>query len=213
MIHKHRGDLGQVPLLLTAFSIIMGAIYGFNVPRFGDPIWATVPWGIALVSLGIMVFALRTTSRNALSLGLQYVSLGLIAVMLMPPIVRWFDGQGLGVQGATPVAHWAWVIPHLVLALPWGIALVCLGVMVLTLRVTSRNALSFGLQYVSLGLIAVMQIPPTVLWFAFDGQGVGEHGATPVGHWAWAVPHIVLALLALYTGYLVRSRPNDIPRV
>lgn len=138
MIPKRRGDLGQVTLLLTGLSIIMGSIYGFNVPRFGDPIWATVPWGISLV---------------------------------------------------------------------------CVGAVVLSLRMTSRSTLSLGFQYVSLGLIAVMQIPPIVLWLVFDGQGVGEHGATPVGHWAWAIPHLILALLALYSGYLVRPKPNDIPRI
>ena len=133
---KH-GDSGQVIHFLTGLSITLGLAYGLNLPRFADAAWATVPWGITLVFLGIIVVYLRMTGH--------------------------------------------------------------------------KNTSQF-LLYVSLGLITLLQIPPIVLWFVFDGQGVGEYGATPVGHWAWSTPHIILALLALYLSYILRSKANDFPQ-
>lgn len=136
MLLKKQGDFRQTALLLIGLSVTMGLIYGLNLPRFVDAAWATVPWGITLVLLGIIVLYLRMTGHKT----------------------------------------------------------------------------SLCLLYVSLGLITLLQIPPVVLWFVFDGQGVGEYGATPVGHWAWSTPHIILALLALYLSYILRSKANDFPQ-
>ena len=136
MTYQKQGDSGRVTHFLTGLSITMGLIYGLNLPRFADAAWATVPWGIALVFLGIIVLYLRMTGHNT----------------------------------------------------------------------------SLCLFYVILGLITLLQVPPVVLWFVFNGQGVGEYGATPVGHWAWSTPHIILALLALYLSYLLRSKANDFPQ-
>ena len=136
MTYQKQGDSGRVTHFLIGLSIPMGFIYGLNLPRFADAAWATVPWGITLVLLGIIVLYLRMTGHNT----------------------------------------------------------------------------SLSLLYVSLGLITLLQIPPVVLWVVFNGQGVGEYGATPMGHWAWSTPHIILALLALYLSYILRSKANDFPQ-
>ena len=94
---------------------------------------------------------------------------------------------------------------------PWGITMVVLGCIVLYIRMTSKRT-SLRLLYIGIGLIFALQSPPIALWFVFDGQGVGEYGSTPVGHWAWSTPHIILALLALYLSYLLRSKANDFPQ-
>jgi hypothetical protein len=56
-------------------------------------------------------------------------------------------------------------------------------------------------------VIIFLQIPPVALWFIFNGTIVGEYGTTsPVGHWAWAVPHILLAMLSVKTIFLWKRK-------
>ena len=79
----------------------------------------------------------------------------------------------------------------------WGRICLCMGVALLFSAIglgrskkrLAKVALAFG--YI---VLALLQVPPVVLWFAFHGTGISD-GAPPstfVAHWAYSVPHLVL---------------------
>ena len=85
----------------------------------------------------------------------------------------------------------------------WGRVALLVGLL------TALSALSKRTGWVIstlLVVIVLLQIPPVALWFIFNGTIVGELGTpnAPVGHWAWAVPHILLAVLSIKTIFLGR---------
>lgn len=50
-------------------------------------------------------------------------------------------------------------------------------------------------------ILGLMQVPPVILWFVFHGTGISDY--TPqsgfVAHWAYAIPHMVLAVCSFGT--------------
>jgi hypothetical protein len=87
-------------------------------------------------------------------------------------------------------------------ALLWGlIGLACGVVLVVWARLEGRldSKRWVLLVSVSLGTTLVIQLPPAALWFAFTGEIVGDSPfGGPVGHWAWSLPHIFLAMAVAY---------------
>lgn len=90
----------------------------------------------------------------------------------------------------------------------WGWVSLCMGVVLIFLAIglsRSKNilakvALAFG--YLTL---ALLQVPPVVLWFAFHGSGIsdGTPPSTFVAHWGYSVPHLVLLVASLMVVYHV----------
>lgn len=71
--------------------------------------------------------------------------------------------------------------------------------------ILAKVALAFG--YV---ILALLQVPPVVLWFAFHGSGIsdGTPPSTFVAHWGYSVPHLVLLGASLMVVYnVVRATP------
>ena len=60
----------------------------------------------------------------------------------------------------------------------------------------SHSRIIQGVAGLGWGIVALLQVPPVLLWFAFHGSGIsdGTPPSTFVAHWAYSIPH--LALLA-----------------
>jgi hypothetical protein len=95
----------------------------------------------------------------------------------------------------------------------WGEVSLCMGVVLLFLAIglgrsksiLAKVALAFG--YI---ILALLQVPPIVLWFAFHSSGISD-GTPPsafVAHWGYSVPHLVLLGASLMVVYdVVRTTP------
>jgi hypothetical protein len=93
----------------------------------------------------------------------------------------------------------------------WGEVSLCMGVVLLFLAIglgrskvrLAKVALAFG--YLT---VALLQVPPVVLWFAFHGSGIsdGTPPSTFVAHWGYSVPHLVLLVASLMVvGDVIRA--------
>lgn len=96
------------------------------------------------------------------------------------------------------VVLWGWVSAGL------GIVL---GLLVLAIKLEHAK---FGRVILGAGyaLLAALQIPPIVLWFAATGSGITD-GTPPspfVAHWAYAIPHLVLLLVGGACLYAILRR-------
>lgn len=61
--------------------------------------------------------------------------------------------------------------------------------------------------------LALLQIPPAILWFLFHNSGISD-GSPPsafVAHWAYAIPHILVGALCLGAVYQLFRRPVPDP--
>jgi len=81
----------------------------------------------------------------------------------------------------------------------WGRVSIYLGLAVVPLTVgawRSHSRIIQGVAGLGWGIVALLQVPPVLLWFAFHGSGIsdGTPPSTFVAHWAYSIPH--LALLA-----------------
>ena len=81
---------------------------------------------------------------------------------------------------------------------------ITLGILALTVgsKRTKLRRLILGLGY---AVLVVLQIPPTILWFAFHGSGISD-GTPPspfVAHWGYAIPHIILLAISAFTLYCI----------
>ena len=104
----------------------------------------------------------------------------------------------------------------------WGRVLIYLVLVVVPLTVGAWRSNSRSIKGVaSLGwsMVALLQIPPILLWFAFHGSGIsdGTPPSTFVAHWAYSIPHLALlaASAAMVRTLLARfwseSRPRKPP--
>ena len=90
----------------------------------------------------------------------------------------------------------------------WGEVSLCNGAVLLFLplglgRSTKRLAkVAVAFSHV---LLALLQVPPVVLWFAFHGSGIsdGTPPSTFVAHWGYSIPHLVLLGASLMVVYHV----------
>ena len=95
----------------------------------------------------------------------------------------------------------------------WGEASLGTGVVLLFLAIgLGRSKKTFAKVDLAFGyvILALLQVPPVVLWFAFHGSGISD-GTPPsafVAHWGYSVPHLVLLGTSLMVIYdLVRAVP------
>ncbi|SEN56212.1 hypothetical protein SAMN05444955_11456 [Lihuaxuella thermophila] len=59
-------------------------------------------------------------------------------------------------------------------------------------------------------LLLLAQLPPIALWMVFHGSGISD-GTPPsdfVAHWAWALPHLLLAVTTLLSIRMVLSKSS-----
>ena len=61
---------------------------------------------------------------------------------------------------------------------------------------------------VTLGFLALLQVPPVLLWFLFHGQVISDGPTGPMGNALWAVPHLAVAAGALATAGLLLHRTS-----
>lgn len=58
----------------------------------------------------------------------------------------------------------------------------------------------------TLVLLALLQVPPVLLWFLFHDRVISDGPTGPVGNALWAVPHLALAVGALAMAWLIWYR-------
>lgn len=78
---------------------------------------------------------------------------------------------------------------------------IALGILALTMgsKRTTLCQFALGVGYTAL---LVLQIPPIILWFAFHGSPPTDNPLSPfVAHWGYAIPHLILFLLSVFTLY------------
>lgn len=95
----------------------------------------------------------------------------------------------------------------------WGWLVLLGGMLALWLAVSSNQGrrsrgVVVGLL-MCLGFIFLLQLPPIVAWFAFHGQVISGGPVGPMGHWAWSLPHIVLAAASADALYLLFFRTRN----
>lgn len=88
----------------------------------------------------------------------------------------------------------------------WGRISLFIGIVLVLLLVGLEYRHSVSIKVI-LGLgyavLALLQVLPIFLWFAFDGTGISD-GTPPsafVAHWVYALPHLVLLSLSLVAFY------------
>ena len=78
----------------------------------------------------------------------------------------------------------------------WGRTALVAGTIAVLSSLLGRAGWILGC--ILLAVIALLQIPPMILWVVFDGTIVGEpKSGAPIGHWYWAIPHILLLALSV----------------
>lgn len=94
--------------------------------------------------------------------------------------------------------------------LPWGYTALSVGIVTLVLialRVRLHKRLWRLLVSMTLGVTILLQLPPAVLWFEFNGAIIGDSPFEgPLGHWLWSVPHIFLLIASAYAICLLLAR-------
>jgi hypothetical protein len=78
---------------------------------------------------------------------------------------------------------------------------IALGILALTVGAKRKKLCQFilGLGY---AVLVLLQIPPTILWFAYHGSGIEREGPF-VAHWGYAIPHIILLAISAFTLYSI----------
>jgi hypothetical protein len=90
----------------------------------------------------------------------------------------------------------------------WGEVSLCMGMVLLFLAVglgRSKKRLAKVALACGYIILALLQVPPVVLWFAFHGSGISD-GTPPsafVAHWGYSIPHLVLLGASLMVVYHV----------
>ena len=95
----------------------------------------------------------------------------------------------------------------------WGQVSMGAGAALLVLSaVLGRSLARAGRSFLALGfgLVALLQVPPAILWLLFHGTGISD-GSPPsasVAHWACALSHLALSAVCLLAVHgCVHGRP------
>ena len=101
------------------------------------------------------------------------------------------------------VVIWGW------LSLYMGASLILLSMGI------GRSDKKAAKVFLSLGYIglALFQVVPILLWFAFHGSGISD-GAPPstfVAHWSYSIPHVGLLVVSLMALYQLWRLPTHSP--
>ena len=77
------------------------------------------------------------------------------------------------------------------------------------LQVARPGALRLGIALLT-GAVALLQGPPILLWFIFHGAGISDGSPhTPfVAHWAYALPHVIVAALCVVAALGLARHPG-----
>lgn len=101
----------------------------------------------------------------------------------------------------------------------WGRVLICLGWTLVPLTVgawRSNSRFMKGIATLGWGTVALLQVPPVLLWFAFHGSGMsdGTPPSTFVAHWAYSIPHLAVltASVAMVRNLLAQPACGSFPR-
>jgi heme/copper-type cytochrome/quinol oxidase subunit 4 len=78
----------------------------------------------------------------------------------------------------------------------WGIVAVMLGSAVTFLAINRRENAKL-VKIILMFLLALIQLPPILLWFSFNGNSIFDGTASSdfLAHWLFATPHIVIAII------------------
>ncbi len=88
----------------------------------------------------------------------------------------------------------------------WGRISLFIGIVLVLLSSSLGHRHSASIKAilgVGYAVLALLQVLPIFLWFAFDGTGISD-GTPPssfVAHWVYALPHLVLLSLSLVAFY------------
>ena len=101
----------------------------------------------------------------------------------------------------------------------WGRVSIYLGLAAGPLTVgawRSHSRIIEGAAGLGWVIVALLQVPPILLWLAFHGSGIsdGTPPSTFVAHWAYSIPHLALlaASAAIACTLLARPRSGSRPR-
>jgi hypothetical protein len=101
----------------------------------------------------------------------------------------------------------------------WGRVSFCLGWVAVPLTVgawRSNSRIINGVTGLGWAILALLQIPPVLLWVAFHGTGIsdGTPPSTFVAHWAYSIPHLAVlaASVAMVHNLLARPACGSHPR-
>ena len=84
----------------------------------------------------------------------------------------------------------------------WGEVCLYTGIFLTLLAVVigrSPKRLFRGILALGYLFLALLQVPPIFLWFAFHGTGISD-GSPPspfVAHWIYAIPHLAILIVSL----------------
>ena len=98
----------------------------------------------------------------------------------------------------------------------WGRLSLYMGVSLILLSMgIGRSNKKAAKVFLSLGYLglALFQVVPILLWFAFHGSGISD-GAPPgtfVAHWSYAIPHAGLLVVGLMVLYQLWQLPTHSP--
>ena len=95
----------------------------------------------------------------------------------------------------------------------WGRISIWLGLTLFLLTVGFRHSKSRavkGLLGLGWGIVALLQLPPILLWLALHGSGISD-GTPPsafVAHWAYAIPHVAVLAASAATVWSLLMQPT-----
>ncbi len=144
-----------------------------------------------------MTISVSRSRTSAMSPALfAWTALG-SALIGLPYVLRLFGNVEV------EVTHWGWV--------SIGLGGALLASERLTRVLPGRaTAVAVAMTVAMAGAVALLQSLPALLWVLFHGNAITD-GSPPggfIGHWAFAVPHVVVAALAVAALYrLLRARP------
>ena len=92
----------------------------------------------------------------------------------------------------------------------WGKVSLYLGVALILVSVAlGRKSTRFAKVILGVGyfILALLQVPPILLWFAFHGSGIAGGPSSFVAHWGYSIPHIMLLTVSIIILYRLRYKP------
>jgi hypothetical protein len=91
----------------------------------------------------------------------------------------------------------------------WGHTSIFLGLsLLLTFLFHSKKVVAFLIRVVLLVCHILMQILPIWLWFCFHGSSINDGSPMSefAGHWAYAIPHMIIIFACIYLIDLLKKQ-------